>query len=103
MCNKYRPPLARRNPDDIKLAEEMLEKSKQGNHVQRMVEEEGLLKKTSVYTVIDCSSDQLKDFPVLTEEKLRQITLGIYQLKQALLYAKEHIEKTNSYEECLQN
>jgi hypothetical protein len=76
----------------------MLEKSKQGNHVQMMVEEEELLKKRSVYTVVDSSSDQLKDFPVLTEEKLRQIILGIYQLKQAPLYAKEHIEKNDSYE-----
>jgi hypothetical protein len=63
----------------------MFEKStsKQGNHIQRVVEEGGFLKKRSVYTVVYGSSDQMHDCPVLTEEKLRQITFGIYQLKQA--------------------
>jgi hypothetical protein len=45
----------------------MLEKSKRGNRVQGMIEEKGLLKKL-VYTVVEGSYDQLKDFPVLTED-----------------------------------
>lgn len=51
-------------------------------HAQSLVEQDGLLKKRSVYIVVDGSSDQLKDVPVRTDEKLCQITLGIHQLKQ---------------------
>ena len=57
-----------------------------------MAENEGLLDKRSVYTDINSSSDLLRDFPVLSEENLRQITLGAYQLKQALLYETEHLD-----------
>ncbi|XP_061177444.1 uncharacterized protein LOC133186228 [Saccostrea echinata] len=35
---------------------------------------------------------------VLTEDKLRKITLGVYQLKQTPLYAKEHINNENKYQ-----
>ena len=57
-----------------------------------MAENEGLLDKRSVYTDINSSSDLLRDFPVLSEENLRQITLGAYQFKQALLYETEHLD-----------
>lgn len=66
-CNKY-PQLARKFPEDIKLAEEMPEKSKLGKHFQSLVQQECLLKKRAMYAVVDGSSDQLKNFPVLTEE-----------------------------------
>ncbi|XP_062581640.1 uncharacterized protein LOC134243403 [Saccostrea cucullata] len=95
ICNKYHSPPAS-NQCDIQLAEEMLEKSRQGNLVQTMVENEGLLRKRTIYT--DILSHLLKDFPVLTEEKLRKITLGVYQLKQAPRYAKEHINNDNEYQ-----
>ena len=55
----------------------MLQRSNQGYHVKAMVENEGLLNKRSVYTEINSSSDLLKDFPVLSEEKLRQISFGV--------------------------
>lgn len=44
ICNKYRSPPAS-SQCDIQLAEEMLKKSRQGNLVKAMVENEGLLKK----------------------------------------------------------
>ena len=96
ISNKYRTPPASFQCD-VQIAEEMLQKTTQGNHVKTMIENEGLLNKRSVYTEINSSSDLLKDFPVLSEEKLRQITLGVYQLKQAPLYATEHLDKENAY------
>lgn len=44
ICNKYRSPPAS-SQCDIQLAEEMLKKSRQGNLVKAIVENEGLLKK----------------------------------------------------------
>lgn len=97
ICNKYRSPPAS-SQCDIQLAEEMLKTSRQGNLVKAMVENEGLLKKRSIYTEIDGSSYILNDFPVLSEDKLGHITLGVYQLKQAPLYAREHMDKENAYQ-----
>ena len=43
-------------------------------------------------------SDALPGFPVLTEEYLRLLTFGIYQLKQAKSYWREHINEDWGYE-----
>ena len=44
------------------------------------------------------ASDALPGFPVLTEEYLRSLTFGIYQLKQAKSYSREHINEKGGYE-----
>ena len=41
---------------------------------------------------MDASEPALPGFPVLTEEYLRSLTFGIYQLKQAKSYSREHIQ-----------
>ncbi|VDH95598.1 Hypothetical predicted protein [Mytilus galloprovincialis] len=66
----------------------MLEKCKKGNAIQKMVTEEGLLTKRTIYKLVDASNvlDELADFPVLSMDKLREITMGVYQLKQAPNY-----------------
>jgi hypothetical protein len=38
------------------------------------------------------NSFDLTDFPVLTMDDLRDLTMGVYQLKQAPKYTREHIE-----------
>ncbi|CAC5387950.1 unnamed protein product [Mytilus coruscus] len=85
VCNKFRPPLAGTHPEDKSIAEAMLEKCKKGNAIQKMVTEEGLLTKRTIYKLVDASNvlDELADFPVLSMDKLREITMGVYQLKQA--------------------
>ena len=44
------------------------------------------------------ASDALPGFPVLTEEYLRSLTFGIYQLKQAKSYSREDINEKGGYE-----
>ena len=44
------------------------------------------------------ASDALPGFPVLTEEYLRSLTFGIYQLKQAKSYSREHTLEKGGYE-----
>ena len=36
-------------------------------------------------------------FPTLTFEYIQHLTLGVYQLKQALPYTKEHLDKDGNY------
>lgn len=44
------------------------------------------------------AADALEDFPILTEEELSNITLGVYQLKMAKSYSKEHFAEDGSYD-----
>ena len=41
---------------------------------------------------------KLDNFPELTEDKLRDLTMGICQLKQAISYMDDHVDKKGSYE-----
>ncbi|XP_062613814.1 uncharacterized protein LOC134275560 [Saccostrea cucullata] len=99
LFNCYRPQLANMDPSSEELANKMLERSSQRNDVQRMVEEEGLLKKRSIFKKVEmstCTSDNslpVQDFPVLSMDKLREITLGIYQLKEAKNYVIDNFSE----------
>ncbi|CAC5394660.1 unnamed protein product [Mytilus coruscus] len=47
---------------------------------------------------IDASDNSVVDFPKLDEEDLRNITLGVYQLKLAKSYNKEHQNENGQYD-----
>ena len=37
--------------------------------------------------------DSLKDFPKLTDDELCDITLGVYQIKQAVIHKRAYVSK----------
>ncbi|CAG2244312.1 unnamed protein product [Mytilus edulis] len=43
-------------------------------------------------------NDSVEDFPKLSEEDIRDITLGVYQVKLAKSYTEEHLENDDYYE-----
>ena len=100
VCNHFRPPIASRDPEGELIANEMLRKSKMQNHVQQLVEENNLIRRRSTYTNITETSDCISDFPALSLDSLRHITMGVYQLKQAPKYTAEHIAEDGDY--CMQ-
>ena len=48
-------------------------------------------------TNVSCDINSL-NFPQLTEDYIRQLTFGVYQLKQARSYTREHINDQGLYE-----
>ena len=44
------------------------------------------------------ANDVVPDFTILTEEEIRQITLGIYQVKMAKSYTAKHVQEDGNYE-----
>ncbi|CAC5412517.1 unnamed protein product [Mytilus coruscus] len=68
ICNKYRPPLNAGNNNEDLLLE------------------------------VEDGNDSVEDFPKLSEEDIRDITLGVYQLKLAKSYTEEHLENDEYYE-----
>ena len=98
ICNKFRPSLASMDQSSTNVAEKMLEKVKLPNPVKEFVLEQGLLNKPSKYTSIDAAENILSDFPKLDIDSLRDITMGVYQLKQCIHYSKEHLREDGSYD-----
>ncbi|XP_033730151.1 uncharacterized protein LOC117319467 [Pecten maximus] len=97
ICNKYRSDLSTGDAQsDQLLGAKMLFLSKQVNILQNRIEEGGFASKRSIWAKIDESASL--NFPVLTEEDLRNLTLGVYQIKLARGYTKEHLNDTGGYE-----
>ena len=41
---------------------------------------------------------EMPEFPQLNENELRDLTMGVYQVRQAKCYSKEHQTETGKYE-----
>ena len=95
ICNAFRPRRIRDNPDDNLIAERMLRLASQPNHLRERVEEKRWAKKKASWLPI--TQESLPDFPRLTLDELRYITLGVYQLKQAKSYTEEHLSDDGMY------
>ncbi|XP_062587204.1 uncharacterized protein LOC134248846 [Saccostrea cucullata] len=89
ISNKFLPPLSSAHEDEVAMAAKMLHLSRQVNTLKERVERENLnSRKTTMWT----NASSIQDFPQLSEEQLREITCGTYQLKLSRFYIQEHLE-----------
>ena len=96
LCNRYRPALVMNTSDDEAIALKMLSLAKKPNSLEIRVEKENLNQKKTVWKNLD-ASDAADDFPKLSETDVRNLTLGVYQLKQARSYTSEHLDAKGDY------
>lgn len=82
---------------DDKLAKKILGLLNETNELKKYVKEmkDGTEKKLK-WTALD-ASEAVKDFPRLSLDHLMDLTLGVYQVKQAKAYAIEHIDPDGAY------
>ncbi|CAG7816350.1 unnamed protein product [Allacma fusca] len=88
ILNCFFVPLERDKDGDLELANMMKERAGLANLLQERVERERYRLQRAVWT--DLTSEEIADFPVLSENDLRSITLGIYQIKQTRSYVAIH-------------
>lgn len=90
VCNKYLPALSKSSESDEIEAQHMLQLASNSNSLQQQIISRGLEKSRAVWKTV--TETELDDFPRLTEEQLRTITCGIYQLKLSPGYIQEHLK-----------
>lgn len=59
------------------------------NSLKAYVEEAHLERRSATWSKV--TEAQLEEFPRLTDEQLRELTLGVYQLKLSPFYIQEHL------------
>ncbi|CAG2229897.1 unnamed protein product [Mytilus edulis] len=95
ICNKYFKPLSSGDPEEDQLLGcKMIYLSKQNNLLKEKIESENLDRirsNSTTWCKIDAASIE---FPSITEEDLRNLTLGVYQIKLAKSYVAEHVTET---------
>lgn len=84
LCNKYRPDFISGDGGD-EVAEQMKARVSLANHVQSRVEKGALSSRGGHWKPLNSTE---VDFPVLSFADLRNITLGVYQIKQVNINEK---------------
>lgn len=84
LCNAFRDPLTPVNDQNSPLIEKMLQKL-------LFLQENNLIHKRTLFKELQEDDPDLDNFSKLSMESLRDITLGVYQVKQAPSYSKEHM------------
>lgn len=94
MINKYRPPLKTCDNGDLSLGYKMLIKSRENANALKQLSTtatHAFRANSKSWTRID-ANDVVVDFPVLSEDEVRELTFGVYQVRQANPYVIEHTE-----------
>ena len=73
----------------------MLRLAQLPNELQQLVTSSNWSQKRVIWT--ELVHTDIQDFPHLTLEKLRLLTLGVYQIKQATSYTWEHTDEERLY------
>ncbi|CAG2221696.1 unnamed protein product [Mytilus edulis] len=76
------------------IGQTMLDKAELCNQVQKYVEDNNLIHKKAIYSEVN-GTENVLDFPKLTLQQIRDITMGVYQLKQAPRYTESHLSDDN--------
>lgn len=99
ISNKYMKPLCSSSTSDQSFGCRLLYLCKQNNLLMERVQNEELDKREkSKWDRIDASENFEIEFPKLDEDDLRNITLGVYQLKLAQSYNYEHHHDDGQYD-----
>ncbi|XP_033725099.1 uncharacterized protein LOC117315068 [Pecten maximus] len=97
LCNKYKRPLnSGDEEEDQILAAKMRVLAKEKNQLKDRVANENLARRSGSWKKMD-ADHVATNFPSLSEEDLRNITLGVYQLKLARSYTQEHLDDNGDY------
>jgi hypothetical protein len=79
------------------LCAKILFLSKKKNGLMDRVISESLDKRSGRWVKL-CALEAAPDFPKLSEDDIRETTLGVYQLKLAKSYTDEHLDEKAQYE-----
>ncbi|CAF1618999.1 unnamed protein product [Didymodactylos carnosus] len=96
LINAYRPSFINDTSHDEELAKAFFERKDMINDLEKNLEDKDIMKARQ-WLKYD-AAQACPDFPILTEEKLREFTLGVFQVKQARSYTVEHLDLDGEYE-----
>ncbi|RLU23819.1 hypothetical protein DMN91_004027 [Ooceraea biroi] len=94
IINKCHPPILMEGVN-AEMAQQLLGKAREPNVIQALVEN---LNTKNAQRWIRLDAEQLLDFPVLTLDFLKNLTVGVYQIKLAASYVKDKLQRDEEEE-----
>ena len=95
LCNGFRPPLVTSLESDAVIVKRMMALARSSNKLQQNVTDNKWGKRHTIWKTMDVS--EMPDFLQPNENELRDLTMGVYQIRQAKCYSKEHQTETGKY------
>ena len=95
LCNAFRPPLVTSLESDAVIAKLMMALARSSNKLQQNATDNKWDKRRNIWKTIEVS--EMPDLPQLNENELRDLTMGVYKIRQAKCYSKEHQTETGKY------
>lgn len=96
IINKFHPRYRDRD-DAVQILDVVRENRYRNNDLADFIEERNLNRVRVNFTSIDVITENVREFPQLTESELIMFACGTYQLKQARSYYGEHIRLNGCY------
>ncbi|XP_021965136.1 uncharacterized protein LOC110860413 [Folsomia candida] len=93
--NAFSPPDQNLFANDDNLAENIINRMHAKNDLQQEVEENGLDRKRVIWK--EASGRKIPDFPELSIDDLKTLTLGTYQIKISQNYTEQHLQENSCY------
>ncbi|KYQ53566.1 hypothetical protein ALC60_00093, partial [Trachymyrmex zeteki] len=93
IINRYHPTIHMEGAN-VERANRMLEKAREPNVVQALVEVQNL-RTRNAQRWVPINEGQLIDFPMLDIEYLKNLTVGVYQIKLAPSYIQDNVQRNN--------
>lgn len=97
IINRYHPMLTMRGADE-NLAQSMLARVKDINVVQARVDQDPSLRGWSMHRWARFTAEHVTDFPVLTLDFLKELTVGVYQINLAPSYVHDKLTRDDGDE-----
>ena len=97
MINCYRPVFIQDNSHDEEIAAKMLQLAGETNKIRNYVENLKAKPPKRLKWIATDAVNALPTFPKMNFNELQELTLGIYQLKQARSYTTKHISSNGSF------
>ena len=95
LINRFCPPIFEQSAKHDRILEKIKALRGMVNRLQDEVKEKELDKRR---TFKKCEPGDVPTFPIVTEDDLFELTLGIYQTRNAESYTINHLHKDNLYE-----
>ncbi|KAK3092574.1 hypothetical protein FSP39_004542 [Pinctada imbricata] len=84
------------------MAAKMKYLSKHSNTLQQRISDEGLDKRSHKWVKMN-ECGLVPEFPTYTEDEIRELTLGVYQVKMAKCDSQEHVSEDGVYDILIDN
>lgn len=97
LLNRFMEPIIIDQGNEEQIAQQLIARAALNNNLIRLATDRNLNQRRAIFNDLNENAIHVEDFPVLTENDLKLIACGSYQLKLAPAYYAEHMKENGQF------